>query len=74
MYPVLGTIAVSRESSIPLHTNTERGGAAGAQEGAPEARASQQAEHQVDCISQATLQAWGGGMQRSGNYWMVPGG
>lgn len=71
MYPVLGTIAVSRESSIPLHTNTERGGAAGAQEGAPEARASQQAEHQVDCIPQATLQAWGGG---SGNYWMVPGG
>lgn len=31
VYPVPGTIAVSNASSIPLHTNTERGGAAGAQ-------------------------------------------
>ena len=35
VHPVPGTIAVSRASSIPLHTNTERGGAAGTQERRP---------------------------------------
>lgn len=53
MHPVPGTIAVSRASSIPLHTNIERGGAAGTQERRPKAGA----EHWVGCTPQATLQA-----------------
>lgn len=56
MHPVPGTIAVSRASSIPLHTNTERGGAAGTQERAPKAGA----EHWVDCTPRSHCKrVWG---------------
>lgn len=57
VHPFLGTIAVSRASSIPLHTNTERGGA-----GRPGLRSAPkaEAEHCVDCTPRPPCKSvWG---------------